>query len=172
MTWTQTARAVLGLTMPPLAPRGSLAAALARTPVASTPHFAFYSDFETNLNDALINTGVARKLHRPELFHAGDEVACFEKLPSAVRAAWNRALDYYAEIISPGGWTDRGQYLIRVHLAGFDDEREDAADRQLVDIAKSFRAAAAPAYRECRLAAQDEKNRRWTAALHARLKAF
>lgn len=168
---TQTSRAVLGLALLLLAPPGSLAAALARTPVATTPHFAFYSDFETNLNDALINAGVARKFHRSELFHAGEEVACFERLPSAVRAAWNRALDYYAEIVSPGGWTDRGQYLIRMQLAGFDDEREDAADRQLVDIAKSFRAAAAPAYRECRWAAQDEKNRRWVAALQPRLSA-
>jgi hypothetical protein len=30
-------------------------------PVASTPHFTFYSDFNANLNDALIAAGAARR---------------------------------------------------------------------------------------------------------------
>ena len=42
-------------------PRATLGQAPARTPVVTTPHFAFYSDFDTNLNDALIAVGVARK---------------------------------------------------------------------------------------------------------------
>src|ERR1051325_4627566 len=64
-----------------------------RAPLAATPHFVFYSDFETNLNDALINVGLARKFRKPQLFHDGDEAACFGKLPAAVRAAWERAAD-------------------------------------------------------------------------------
>jgi hypothetical protein len=168
---TLTVRGLLGLAMLVVALPRSLAAGPVRAPIATTPHFAFYSDFEVNLNDVLINAGVARRFRHPELFHDGADVACFGKLPPALRAAWNRALDYYAEIISPAGSNDRRQYLIRVRLAGFTDEREDAAERQFVDIAQAFRAAAAPAYRECRWAAQDEKNRRWIAALRLRLAA-
>jgi hypothetical protein len=171
MRWTRRARTLFGLAMLVAAPQRALVAGPARIAVATTPHFAFSSNFDTNLNDALINAGVARKFHHPELFHDGDEVACFGKLPLALRVAWNRALDYYAEIISPAGSNDRKQFLIRVRLAGFDDGREDARDREFVDIAQSFRAAAAPAYRECRWVAQDEKNRRWIAALQPRLAA-
>ncbi len=151
------------------APGASLGQAPDRTPVVTTPHFAFYSDFDTNLNDALIAAGVARKDGKPELFHAGDEVACFGKLPPSVRAAWEGAVNYYKEIISPASWIDRQQYLIRVHLAGFDEELKAAEDRQFVDIARSFRAAATPAYKMCRWAAQDEKNRRWIEELKPRL---
>jgi hypothetical protein len=171
MRCTLTAAALLGSAMLASAAPPGPAAGPGRAPVATTPHFAFYSDFETNLNDALINAGVARKFHRPELFHDGDEVACFNALTPAPRAAWNRALDYYAEIISPAGSNDRRQYWIRVRLAGFADEHEDAAERQFVDLAQAFRAAAAPAYRECRWTAQDAKNRRWIAALELRLRA-
>src|SRR5262245_50024465 len=140
-----------------------------RVPVASTPHFAFYSDFETNLNDALINTGVARRFHKPQLFHDGDESACFGKLPPAVRAAWDRAADYYAEIISPAGSNSQQRYLLRVQLAGLDDELKNDQDRQFVELARSFRAAAAPAYKTCRWAAQDEANRKWIEALKPQL---
>jgi len=166
---TRTAAAFLGTAMI-VAPSG-MATEPARAPVATTPHFAFYSDFEMNLNDALINAGVARKFHHPELFHDGDDAACFDALPPAPRAAWSRALDYYAEVISPAGSNDRRQYLIRARLVGFGDEREDAAERQFVDIAQAFRAAAAPAYRACRWTAQDAKNRRWIASLQLRLGA-
>lgn len=153
--------ALLGLS---LGPSASAAAAHGRTPIATTSYFVFYSDFETNLNDALINAGVARRFHRPEPFRAGDEAACFAKLEPAVRAGWNRALDYYAEIVSPAGFNDRGQLLIRLQIAGFDDERLDSKDQELVDIARSLRGAAAPAYRACRWTAQNDANRRWVAA--------
>jgi hypothetical protein len=142
-----------------------------RTPVLTTPHFAFFSDFDTNLNDALIAAGLARKGAKPELFHSEGEQSCFDKLPQSARAAWDRAVDYYAEVISPADWTDRQQYLIRVQLAGFDEELKDPADQQFVEIARSIRAAAAPAYRACRWAAQDEKNRRWIEELKPRLVA-
>lgn len=57
-----------------------------RTPILATPRFAIYSDFDTNLNDALIAAGRARKKSEPEMFHSGDEKACFEKLPPSARA--------------------------------------------------------------------------------------
>jgi hypothetical protein len=140
-----------------------------RMPVATTPHFVFYSDFDANLNDALINAGVARKFGKPQLFREGDEAACFLKLPVSARSAWERAVDYYAEIISPGGSNTRQRYLLRVQLAGYDEELKDADARQFVEIAQSFRAAATPAYKACRWAAQDEKNRKWIEVLKPQL---
>ena len=142
-----------------------------RMPVASTPHFAFHSDFATNLNDALIAAGAARNRSEPELFHAGDEEACFGELAPSVRSAWDRAVDYYAEIVSPSGSFDRQQYLLRADLAGFDHDRDDAGAQRYVDIARAFRAAASPAYEECRWAAQDAENRRWIEELKPRLAA-
>lgn len=162
---------ILGLVALLSVPSPGLAQTPERTPVATTPHFAFYSDFDTNLNDALIAAGLARKGSKPELFHAGDEVACFDKLPPSARAAWDGAVDYYAKVISPAAWNDRQQFLIRLHLVGFDEDLKDAGDRQFVEIAKSFRAAATPAYKACRWAAQDEKNRRWIEELKPRLAA-
>lgn len=166
---TSKAGFILGLGILLFAPRTSLGQAPERTPVVTTPRFAFYSDFDTNLNDALNAAGVARKGGKPELFHAGDEVACFDKLPPSARAGWNRAVDYYAEIISPAGWNARQQYLLRVQLAGYDEKWKDPGARQFVEIARSFRGAAAPAYKACRWAAQDEKNRRWIEELKSRL---
>jgi hypothetical protein len=142
-----------------------------RTPLLATPHFAFFSDFETNLNDALIAAGLARKGGKPELLHAGTEETCFGKLPQSARAAWEKAVDYYAEVVSPADWSDRQQFLIRVQLAGFDEELKDEGDHQFVEIARSFRAAATPAYRGCRWTAQDEANRRWIEALKPLLAA-
>ncbi|HEV8700277.1 MAG TPA: hypothetical protein VGV60_03285 [Candidatus Polarisedimenticolia bacterium] len=77
----------------------SLGQAAGRTPMVTTPHFAFYNDFDTNLNDALIAGGVARKGGKPELFHSGAEVSCFGGLPQSARAAWDGAVDYYAEVL-------------------------------------------------------------------------
>jgi len=163
---------ILGWGLLVFAPRWSLGQTPGRVPILTTPHFAFYSDFDANLNDALIAAGVARKGGKPELFHAGDEVSCFGKLPPSARAAWEGAVGYYKEIISPAQFGDRQQYLIRVQLAGFDEEWEDAEARQFVEIARSFRAAATPAYKACRWAAQDEKNRRWIEELKPRLAAY
>jgi hypothetical protein len=172
MRRTSRAGVLFGWGMLVLAPNWSLGQTPGRVPILTTAHFALYSDFDTNLNDALIAAGVARKGGKPELFHAGDEVSsCFGKLPPSARAAWEGAVGYYTEIISPAEWSDRQQYLIRVQLAGFDEELKDAGDRQFVEIARSFRAAAAPAYEACRWAAQDGKNRRWIDGLKPRLAA-
>lgn len=148
-----------------------LGQAAGRAPVVTTPHFVFYSDFDTNLNDALINAGVARRFHKAQLFHDGDEAACFSKLPAEVRSAWEHALDYYAEIISPTGSNSNQRYLLRAQLAGFDDALNDADGRQFVEIARSFRLAAAPAFKACRWPVQDERNRKWIEMLKRQLAA-
>lgn len=166
---TNKAGIIFGLGILLFAPCMSLGQASKRTPIATTPHFAFYSDFDTNLNDALNAAGVARKAGEPELFHSGDEMPCFDKLPPSARAGWDRAVDYYTEIISPASWNARQQYLLRVQLAGYDEKWKDAGARQFVEIAQNFRGAATPAYRSCRWAAQDEKNRRWIEELKPRL---
>jgi hypothetical protein len=155
----------------PAVPGAAPAQAAARTAVATTTHFAFYSDFDTNLNDALIAAGLARNGRKPELFRAGDETACYGALPAAPRAGWDGAVDYYAKIVSPAEWSDRRQFLIRVQLAGFDDELKDDDARQFVAIARGIREAATPAYNACRWAAQDAKNRAWIEALRPRLAA-
>ena len=147
------------------------ASAAGRVPVVTTSHFAFHSDFATNLNDALIAAGLARKKHDAELFRSGDEVGCFDKLPPPERAAWNAAVDYYAQIISPAGWMAREQFLLRLELVGFDPEPKAQEDKEFVDIARNLRAAAGPAYAACRWPAQDAKNRRWIAELETRLTA-
>lgn len=131
----------------------------ARDPVATSEQFAFYSDFETNLNDALIAAGVARKFGRDELFSAGEEMACFETLSPSLQAGWRLAVSYYAEIISPHQFNDRQQYLIRLRLAGIDSD--DARVEDFLDLASSFRRAGSPAYNACRWTAQDSENRRW-----------
>jgi hypothetical protein len=154
-----------------VAPSMAMGQTPARTPIAATPHFAFHSDFNTNLNDALIAAGIARKAGRAELFRSGPEASCFDRLPPPVRAAWDRSVDYYAEIISPTEWTAPEQFRLRVHLAGFDGELGDADSRQFVDIVQGFGTAASPAYATCRWTSQDEKNRRWINALRSQLDA-
>jgi hypothetical protein len=165
------ARVALGCAILLAVSRASPGQAGPRTLVARTPHFAFYNDFETNLNDALVAAGLARGKGRPELFHSDADAPCFDKQPEAHRAAWDGAVDYYAKIISPAGWSARPQFLIRVRLVGFHAEEEDAAAADFVEIARAFRAAAAPAYRACRWTAQGEKNRRWISALEPKLAA-
>jgi hypothetical protein len=136
-----------------------------REPVTTTTKFQFYSDFKTNLNDALVNQGEARRRKQPELFKSGAEVACFEKLPGETQSGWNRAVDYYADSIAPGGWTGRQQYALRLYLAGFRDDVRDANDRRFLVVADSVMAAARAAYETCRWRVQDEKNRAWITAL-------
>lgn len=163
-------RIVLAMGMLLSAPSASLGAGPERAPVATTPHFTFYSDFATNLNDALIVAGSARNGGEPELFHAGEEASCFGELAPSARAGWNRAVDYYAEIISPVGWSDRQQWLLRMDLASLEEAEDDQA-RGFVDIAGGFWATATPAYRACRWATQDAENRRWVDNLKPRLAA-
>ena len=134
-----------------------------RAAVATTSHFAFHSDFTTNLSDALIAAGSARRSKKVELFQSGGEKACFDELPLAERAAWNRAVDYYAEIVSPVQFTAREQSLPRLELAGV-FKREaltNAADQRLLEMIGGFRGAAAPVYERCRWSSQDAANRRW-----------
>jgi hypothetical protein len=140
-------------------------------PVATTPHFAFFSDLQPNLNDALIAAGQARRAKSQELFQTGPEKACFDKLTAAERAAWARAVDYFAEIIAPSAINGREQILFRIELlAGSDWATGD--DRTFMAIARSIRAAAAPAYDRCHWAAQDASNRRWIERAITLLKVY
>jgi len=143
-----------------------------RTPILTTPHFAMYSDFDTNLNDALVTAGLARHDKKPELFHSGADAACFDKLPPSERAAWDSAVDYFAHIVSPTGWDAHEQLMLRWQLVGFDAEwRAIDGAAEFVEIARGFRAVATPAYRACRWTAQNESNRRWIEDLKPRLAA-
>jgi hypothetical protein len=135
-----------------------------RAAVASTGHFAFHSDFDTNLNDALVVAGSARTARKPELFGAGPEQPCFAGLAPSARAGWNRAVDYYAEIVSPHDWGDRQQLLLRMDLARLEGSEDERA-RAYVGIGRGLMAAAAPAYRACRWPAQDAENRRFIEGL-------
>lgn len=139
--------------------------------VATTPHFAFFSDLAVNLNDALVEAGRARDAGAAELFATGREAACFEALAPSLRAGWNRAVDYYAEIISPASWNARQQFLLRLDLAGVEGAIDDDRARQFVELAGAFRAAATPAYVACRWENRNAENRRWIEALGALLAA-
>jgi hypothetical protein len=137
--------------------------------VASTPHFAFFSDPAVNLNDALIAAGRGRRAKSQELFQTGPEKACFDRLTAAERAAWARAVDYFAEIVVPFAINAREQILFRIELmAGSDWATGD--DQTYMAIARSIRAAAMPAYERCRWPAQDASNRRWIERAAALLK--
>jgi len=128
--------------------------------VATTPHFAFFSDLAVNLNDALTAAGRARRAKSQELFDSGTEKACFDRLTAAERAGWARAVDYFAEIVTPFDVNAREQILFRIELmAGTEWATGD--DRTFMTIARSMRAAAMPAYERCRWPAQDASNRRW-----------
>jgi hypothetical protein len=145
------------------ASRAALAQGPGAAAVATTPQFIFYSDFTTNVNDALIAAGVARRASKTELFQSGSEKTCFDELPVAERAAWNRAVDYYAEIVSPARHNAPVQQLPRLELAGVFKKEvlTNPAERRFLDITTGFRAAAAPAYEGCRWSTQDAANRRW-----------
>jgi hypothetical protein len=141
-------------------PGSSLAQSQRPEAVAITPHFAFFSDPEVNLNDALIAAGRARRARSQELFVTGPEKGCFDTLPPPERAAWARAVDYFAEIVAPVDVNAREQILFRIELmAGTDWATGD--DRTFMAIARSMRGAAMPAYQRCRWPAQDATNRRW-----------
>lgn len=159
-----------------LAPSASFAKGVDHTLLATTPHFAFYSDFATNINDALIVAGAARNKGEPELFRPqpeqGDEEdrSCFAELAPSGQAGWNLAVDYYAKVISPTRWNSRQQYLLRVDLAGLGMDF-DARARGFARIAQGFRITATPAYAACHWSLQDSKNRRWVDALKPLLSA-
>jgi hypothetical protein len=158
---------VLTTTVMLIAPGASLAQAPAPAALATTPQFAFYSDLPSNLNDALIAAGVARRAKQAELFQSGSGKTCFDELPAAERAAWNRAVDYYTDVISPMQSSAREQSLPRLELAGIVkmEELTKPTERRLLEITRGFRAAALPAYEQCRWSAQDAANRRWLEGL-------
>jgi hypothetical protein len=130
--------------------------------VLTTKHFAFHSDLATNVHDALLDAGTARRAKQPELFAAGAEKACFDRLPAAERDAWTRSVEYYATSTA----TNFHRLLMRLNFAGLLPRTAgDAATWQLLDEVASMRDGAIPAYRQCRWAAQDAQNRDWVARL-------
>ena len=133
-------------------------AAQAREPVAESAHFAFHSDFTMNVHDALLAAGVARNAERDELFHSGDEQACFDALAPSAQAGWDLAADYYARVIAPHSFNDRQQALPRLQLARIDNALDEQG-RAFLEQTGHFIAAAAPAYRACRWEQQDAANR-------------
>lgn len=139
-------------------------------PVATTPRFAFHSALATNLNDALIVAGTARNDGEPELFRSGTEESCFAELPPSARLGWDLAVEFFSEVVSPGGWRGRPQSLLRLDLAGLGGEPDERA-RRFLGITRGFLAASAPAYEACRWGAQDAENRRWIEDLTPRLAA-
>lgn len=151
---------ILLLASPPAAAT-ALAGPQGELPVATTSRFAFHSDFATNLNDALIAGGVARNFTRPGRFDSGPGQACFEELPASVRAGWNAAVAYYAEIVSPTDWNDRAQYVLRMDLAGLDEQVDEDEDRRFTRLLENVRAVAAPAYAACVWPERAAENRAW-----------
>lgn len=141
--------------------------------VASTAHFAFHSDLATNLNDALTAAAAARRAKQPELFQQAPEQTCFEQLPPAERAAWNRSVDYYLDVILPARYADTARLVMRLDLAGIaeDSDWSNDDDRRHARIGRAFRAAAASAYQRCRWAEQDARNRSWIDAAARLLEA-
>lgn len=140
-----------------------------RTAVAVTNHFAFYSDFDTNLHDALIVAGSAQSSNAARLFDREPQKTCFEGLPMSAQLGWNLAVDYYAKVIYPGGWMRRPQFTLRQALARLPGLTDDQRTTQFLSISRSFRTAAAPAYRDCYWGARDEDNRRWIQQMLDRL---
>ncbi len=178
----QAALAAALVSVTPFLPAAQPADDQAPAPIATSSHFAFHSDFELNLNDALITAGTARIKGRPDPFHSGvpsdpntsappkgsPEADCFAGLAPSARAGWSLAVDWYAEVVSPADWNDRQQVLLRFALAGLEG-RDDARAGEYLGIARGFLAAAAPAYRACRWEAQDRQNRAWVEGVMARL---
>lgn len=154
-----------------LFPCAVIAQPRAGEPVAVTEHFAFHSDFSMNLNDALTAAGTARRGRQAELFREAPEQICFDELSPAERAAWNRAVDFYAEISSPKRSTDRERLIPRLDLAGIaqDSDWSNDDDRRLAVVMRAFRVAASPAYDRCRWRDQDAQNRQWISAAVALL---
>lgn len=147
---------------------GSSSEELAPAPIATTDRFAFFSDLDTNLHDALIVAGAARREGKDELFLSGDEAACFGKLAPSARKGWSLAVDYYAEIVTKESWNGRAQVAMRYALGGFPSDGEER-NRDLVAITRGMLAAAAPAYEACAWPARDAMNRAWMEDLAPRL---
>ena len=138
--------------------------------ILTTPHFAFHSDFATNLNQTLIADFVARRDGGAALFASGADKACFDRLPAAARDGWARAVEYYRTNRSTPGQ----RILLRLELGGVVDRRrvESADDRALLDEFARARSDADAAYRTCVWPAQDRVNRAWVSRLQPLLRAY
>lgn len=129
--------------------------------VLTTKLFAFHSDLATNVNDALVAAAGARRAKQPEPFASGPERACLDRVPSAERERWERAIAYYTDSKA----TNFQIVLLRFILAGLPQRygMDDKANLQYLDEITAIREAATPAYVKCRWPAQDALNRQWIA---------
>jgi hypothetical protein len=137
-------------------------------PIFTTRHFAFYSDFATNLNQTLIADFAARRDGRAGVFDTGTDKACFDTLPSTARDGWARAVEYYRT-----NQASQGQrVLLRLELGGLVDRGAVTTpqDRNVLDAFARAREDAGPAYRQCKWSAQDAANRAWVARLRPLLR--
>ena len=148
---------------------GVAAAQAAEPAILSTPHFAFHSDFATNLNDTLVADFVARRDGRAGLLDGGAGNACFDQLAAGERAGWANAVEYYRTNQS----TPFQRVLLRLELAGL-VQRNTLTDAALRDVLEAFATArtnATPAYRTCLWPAMDAANRTWIANVEPLLRA-
>jgi len=136
----------------------------ARQPVLETPWFAFFSDFDFNLYDAVLASATARRRERPESLHG----ECFAALVQEERSAWDATVAYYSETVAATGDFSRERFIVRSRLAELGAELDDD-DRRDLTLSLLFLRAAAPAYRACGWPEQDAANRRWIAELAGRL---
>lgn len=152
--------------LPAVAAEPAGGATEARRPVRETAWFAFHSDFDFNLYDAVLTSATARRRERPDPMH--DD--CFAGLVGEERSAWDAAVGYYAATVAATRDFSRERFVVRSRLAGLPAtlDADDVRDR---DLSLLFLRAAAPAYRACRWAARDAANRAWIDALVPRLEA-
>lgn len=139
-----------------------------REAVTSTQQFAFYSDVDFNLYDALLEAAAARTDQRREGVH-GEAAACFDQLPKAQRSAWNQAVDYFAANVASTWTFSAERYSFRAHFAHLPPIDREGDDGSTLELGRLFHQAASAAYRACRWPAQDRANRDWIAALVPRL---
>lgn len=147
----------------------SAAQTAAPAAILTTPHFAFHSDFATNLNQTLVADFVARRDKRPGLFETGSGKICFDALPSNARDGWARAVEHYrTKMASPFQ-----ALLLRLELAGLVERAklEDPEPRAALEVFARARDEAGPSYRACKWPADDATNREWVARLEPLLRA-
>lgn len=138
-----------------------------RQAVAVTERFAFYSDFDLNLVDALLHAATARAAHQRELMQ-GEAAGCFDELSREQRSAWSEAVDYFATNVASTRDFSSERVLFRRHFAELPAEL-DEDDRSDLALGTLFLEAATPAYRACWWPQQDRHNRAWIDALIPRL---
>lgn len=131
------------------------------------PLFDFHSGFWINLHHFLYLEALSRgpqKGPRPAVV-TEEDAAVLGSLSAQERAAWNDAVNYYANsVISRDLLFDRDMGIVKNEI----EDAEDSADLPQLDIPADLRTAlrkAAPIYRTHFWKNHDQENRRWIAQL-------